>query len=325
MTVFDTPWWLEAAAKDRWELVRFELDSGHAASLPVFRGNRYGFQTITMPPLTRLLGPRFEGKMPSKAETARRLRQRLLDGVIDRLPPHLAFYQVFPPSDDDLLAFHFRGFEIAAHYTFRIEECSAPERLWRSMRDKTRNVIRRAEETFVCESNADVDAFVEFFFSNLRKRGKAPYLGYTPDVYRRVITAATEHDAGALLSARTASGQLVAGIALVWDAETMYYLLSTRDPDLAEAGAVSLLLWRALQMAGEKRVAFDFDGFPSANAGRFCAQFGGDLVTRWAVTKAPPLLRSFRELSDSFNASRKRNEPPLTAALALAVDAVTLP
>ena len=79
--------------------------------------------------------------------------------------------------------------------------------------------------------------------------------------------------------------------------EYAYYLLSTRDERLADNGAVSLLLWKALQLVGQRNCGFDFDGFYTNGTANFVRQFGAEVVPRWRVTRMPRLIYALREVA----------------------------
>jgi len=76
----------------------------------------------------------------------------------------------------------------------------------------------------------------------------------------------------------------------VWDQTAAYYLLTTRIPD-AHDGAVSLVLWEAIQDAAQRGLIFDFDGLVNKESFAFLSGFGGVLCPRYVVTRISPLER----------------------------------
>ena len=65
-----------------------------------------------------------------------------------------------------------------------------------------------------------------------------------------------------------------AGIYLVWDENTMYYLLGGGDPKYRNSGATSLLLWEAIKLASSKGLSFDFEGSMIEPVEKFVRGFG---------------------------------------------------
>ena len=260
-----------------------------------FLGQRY----IGMPPLTRTLGPTFTRVSPG-SELSDRAQFRLLRELIAKLPDIIGFDQTFDPQCNSLLAFQVSGFSIGVHYTFRLENCSDSGAIWKGMRDKTRNEIRRSEEYLRVVRSPDIATFVEFYETNLRRSGHSmiPERCYMKKILEAIVT----NNSGEPMLCFTAEGNLLAAIFVVWDDRYYYYLLSTRDERVAGNGALSLLVWNALQLAGQANLGFDFDGFKTYGSANFLRQFGGRAVPRWKVLRRSWLIRAallFRPLNEN--------------------------
>jgi hypothetical protein len=226
----------------------------------------------------------------ASAKLSDRIRFRLLSELIHKLPDVIGFRQRFDPQCDDLLAFQVTGFSIGVSYTYRFANCADTGAIWEGMRDKTRNAIRRSQDLLQVSRSLDVAEFVKFYEANLRRSG----ISIAPERERlqKILKAAVANEAGMSLLCRTASGEVAAAIFVVWDDQYCHYLLSARDERIACNGAVSLLLWEALQLAGQMNRGFDFDGFGAHGAANFVRQFGAHLVPRWTLLRAPRLVRA---------------------------------
>ena len=69
----------------------------------------------------------------------------------------------------------------------------------------------------------------------------------------------------------------------------MYYLLSTRVPDIGENGSTNLLIWSAIKRAHERGLLFDLDGVSTSGTARFLSGFGGVTRIRLIVKRASPV------------------------------------
>jgi len=214
----------------------------------------------------------------------------LLSELICKLPDVIGFRQWFDPECDDLLAFQISGFSIGVGYTYRYANCSDTGAIWEGMRDKTRNAIRRSQDHLQVSRSLDVAQFVELYETNLQDSG----ISMAPERERlqKMLKAAVANEAGISLLCRTACGEVPAAIFVVWDDRYCHYLLSTRNERITCNGAVSLLLWDALQLAGQMNRGFDFDGFGTHGAANFVRQFGASLVPRWTLLRASRLVRA---------------------------------
>jgi len=288
-TIYHNPWWLDAATDGKWQLITAGPTSGFIASMPMFIRRFLGQRYIGMPPLTRTLGPTFT-RVSVDAKLSDRVRFRLLSELIDKVPDAIGFRQALDPQCDDLLAFQVNGFSIGVGYTFRFANCSDTGAIWQGMRDKTRNVIRRSQDFLQVSRSLDVAEFVEFYEANLQRSGKS--MAPERERLQKILKATVANEAGMSLLCHTAGGEVAAAIFVVWDDQYCHYLLSTRDERIACNGAVSLLLWDALQLAGQMNRGFDFDGFNTHGTATFVRQFGARLVPRWTLLRAPRLVRA---------------------------------
>ena len=297
-TIFHEPWWLNAAAGDKWLEVRSELSSGQSACLNVFQTRKNGLPMLGMPPLTRTLGPHIAG-LEGKAETIRRMKMHLLDDIIKQLPRHMIFNQVFEPWETDALAFRLNGFSVNVEYTYRIEDCTNLDNIWSEMRDTMRRAIRKAEQRVAIECNVvDGAGFTDFYFSNLASGVCNPK--ETPFIYTRILNAARENGAAEILTARAPDGAVWAGIATIWDHRSMYYLLTSQNRTANDSGSVAMLIWQAIKNAAAKGLAFDFDGFGDRGTAMFLSQFGGTLHPRMRVSRMPKPLQGVLHLGPRF-------------------------
>jgi Acetyltransferase (GNAT) domain len=214
--------------------------------------------------------------------------------LIDKIPAGLIFDQVFDPAFSDTFTFCISGFSVEVKHTFRIPRCTDTEAVWKGMRSFTRRLIRKAHERFNVETTPNIDRFVEFYMHQQRKEGLDGYPGSVRAT--TILTAAVKNAAGTAMFCVNKNDQPVAGIFLVWDQSYMYYLLSARDRQLSDNGAISLLVWKAIQAAGQRNLGFDFDGYSTIGTAKFSFQFGAQAVPRWKVRRMHPYVRALEAI-----------------------------
>jgi Acetyltransferase (GNAT) domain len=255
---------------------------GAAGRWPFSVRRRWGLLVSVQPPLTRTLGPVLHlGGGGPIADFRRRLR--LTNTLISQLPRLHFFQQTFDPRIKEAVAFRTLGFDVDNAYTFRIDRNTTADQAWAQMTDKTRNVIRRADEQLDVGPMDDPHEFCTFYDANLAAAGRSNMYGAA--TMRRLTSTFTARGAGSLLGARSGNAGLVAAIALVRDAGTTYFLLSSRAPG-AHSGAISLLLWRAIRESLAAQRGFDFDGIASPSILQFLSGFGGILTSRLVVRRS---------------------------------------
>jgi lipid II:glycine glycyltransferase (peptidoglycan interpeptide bridge formation enzyme) len=300
-TVFQQEWWLDCVTDGHYSEVFFKSDNLIQGWLPYVTRKRWGYLVSEMPFLTHTLGPVI---LPGAgSETTEFLRHNTITReLLAQLPKLAHFRQVLSPDDTGALGFIECGFHIKVQFTF-IGDCTESDSVWKRMRDKTRNLIRRSEEKNIVQQAADAEEFLRFYADNCRHRNDANR--YEDPRTQRVLRQSIERDQGRIYLCRDrATGAASAGIAVVWDSRYMYFLMSTRHAK-ADSGAVSLLLWTAMQEAQRRGLNFDFDGVTTSGTYRFLSGFGGKLARRHVAEKFNPVYHSLDRMRASFYGNMK--------------------
>jgi lipid II:glycine glycyltransferase (peptidoglycan interpeptide bridge formation enzyme) len=305
--VFHEQWWLSATTAGRYSEVKFMQGDHLVGRLPFVITRKWGLHMVLMPPFTHVLGP---AVVSGKGKHQTRLMNRLsiVRSLIDQLPPFDCFKQAIDPTIDDGLAladglaFQDRSFQISPQYTFEIDcRSSTPEGIWEGMHFKVRQHIRRAEENCTVATVDDPHRFTGFYLDNLRKSRRRSNIQF--DQFPVLLSECCARKCGTVLVALLPNGTPVAMVYLVWGHGSMYYLLSTRAPDVTDNGATSLLIWSAIKKACELGLLFDFDGIATRGIARFYSGFGGQIKTRLIVTRGRPLYKVARHIKKTFSSA----------------------
>jgi hypothetical protein len=254
--------------------------------LPFVMRRRLGLWGIWTPPFTHFLGPAIDdGNGSCNSRFLRRLE--ITRELIQKLPS--SSWQCFRchRGTTDAIAFQEQSFKTYAQFTHEITPGTTQE-LWRRMRDKTRNVIRRAQERFtVCELD-DVEEFARVYETHLTSRHIHNTLDLT--TAKRVMRASLDRKQGRILAAKSATNEVVAANFCAWDHNSSYYVSCTRSEE-AGNGANSLLVWEAIQHAANKGLIFDFSGLGTRGSVLHYAGFGATVGTRFVAVRATGMGR----------------------------------
>jgi hypothetical protein len=287
-TIFHESWWLDKATAGRYRQVESSLGGVTVGRLPYVEFRETGLTSIGMPTLTHFLGPAID--LGPGNSTTRQLRGLSIAGDLVAALPKVSGGTWFKlhAGVTDTLAFQEAGFHTDVQFTTEVAP-DAEDVLWARMRDKTRNVIRRAQERFTIEEESDPDRFLAFYVNNLRERGLRN--SYDMPCVRSVIEECIRRRRGKLRVALDDHGSYNSAIFTVWDRKTHYYLMSTRSSD-AGNGATSMLLWDAIKDAAQNNHVFDFDGARHGADAKFFAGFGGTFRPRYWVWRSSPMHRA---------------------------------
>jgi hypothetical protein len=292
-TIFHETWWLDIAGQDRCGEIVALSDGKVLGRLPYLCKTMWGWHPqLIMPTFTHVLGPALAPEI-SKSTSARSIKSfSVTSALIAQLPKASHVYFALHRGITDTLAFQAAGFSTRVNFTVEILPDS-PEALWRQLRDKTRNIIRRAQERLSVIDLCDPRGFVDFYQENLDDRGLKSY--YEPNVCWQLVSECLRRGAGRVLAAIDTAGAIQACVWTVWDHEVEYYYLSTRRLGSMN-GATSLLIWTAIEHAAVNGLTFDMDGVNSNNH-LLTTGFGGTIRPRYVVWRTAPAFQAAKYLA----------------------------
>lgn len=276
--IFSQPWWLDiTAGPSGWDVALVEKGGRVVGSMPFATRKRFGFCVSTQPQLTQCLGPWLRG---SDAKMAKRLaaEKDVMYALIDQLPSFAYFSQNWHRSLTNWLPFYWRGFRQTTKYTYVLPDLRDEETLWAGLDQSIRTDIRKATGRFGLRvrDDLDIDDFLPLNNMVFSRQGKqAPY---SDDLLRRLDAACKARDRRMILIAEDDQGRRHAGVYVVWDSTSAYYLMGGGDPALRGSGATSLCLWNAITRASGLTNTFDFEGSMMEPIERFVRSFGAEQV-----------------------------------------------
>ena len=290
--VFHEPWWLAIASDGGVREARVDSGGAVVGRLPYVVTRRAGVLSVVgMPALNHVLGPAVAPQFTG-TNFPRTTRQiAIVRELLAQLPraAHVSFR--LHPDTETTLPFDAAGFLSRVYFSVDIAPAAAAA-LWAGMRDKTRNVIRRAEERLCVTAIDDPARFLDFYADTLRARRVRNQ--YDRAIAGRLLAECIRRDAGRILMATDPAGTPHAAVATVWDRRRAYYFMSARTAGSMN-GAVSLLIWTALRHAAARNLIFDMDGI---HVGRdqlpnllLATGFGGTVRPRFSVRRSAALLR----------------------------------
>lgn len=281
--IFLQPWWLEAVAPGRWDYVIVRRGGDIAAAMPYVAKQWLGWTFVEGPEKTPYLGPWLRS---STAKYANRLAEEkdLMNELIDALPRLGAFHQTFHPGITNWLPFFWRGFQQTTLYTYRIDDPSDTDALWRETTEGVRTDIKKARKQVTIEADGDFGALMELRRKTWQRQGRD--IPHSNEEMRALHRACQQHDCCQVLLARGSDGQLHAGAYFVWDQSSLYYYTSGADPALRGSGAGALLVWAGIDLAARLGLRFDFEGSMQEPIERFFRSFGARQVPYFALSQA---------------------------------------
>jgi len=223
-----------------------------------------------------------------KQHTKISFEHRVINALFDQLPKHDFYYQQFLPSFKNWMPLYWRGYTQSTRYTFRISTQNDRESKWSNLKSTVRTNIRKAETIFkVSQSN-----FGDFW-DNLESsyNGRKKSNPFRKEVLHNIFKALYPQEKCQLLVAFDNETQIIeAGIMLVKDQKSCYYICGFFNEESKNKHPFSLLLWEAIKTTD--REIFDFEGSMIKEIESFFRTFGGVLTPHYKIWKTRnPILK----------------------------------
>lgn len=280
LPIFMQPWWMDAVcAGKEWDVILVHQDGRIIAAMPYLIRKKWGglLRFILMPPQTQINGVWME--LGADAPYVAREIAKQIDALkIDY------YYQQFPHHSPIPRLLGEQGFMVKERVTYRIEDVSDMETIVRHMsKNKTRQLKHAEEQGLTIDRNVDAEQFYRMHKQLLERRGKN--IRYSREFLLVLERKTRRLGQSQILIVRNREGEACAGVYLVWDPKSMYYLIPFFNSDHKDSGAGTLIALEAIKLAHEKGLHFDFEGSMVHSIANHYRQMGGDPTIYCSVEK----------------------------------------
>lgn len=269
--IFSQYWWLDSVSDD-WDVILCEKNNNIIASMPFISKKLFIFNISVMPKLTKNLGPYITYPDDQKYESKLSYEKEILNELINKLPNYSFFFQNFNYGITNWLPFCWAGFKQTTAYSYRLEDISNLDLLFKNFKSSIRREIRKAEKQVNILESDDLERFYRLNKLTFERQNKK--IPYKLELVEKVDNACKERNCRRIWIAADNQGRDHASIYIIWDKNTAYYLMGGGEPDLRTSGATSLLMWNAIKFASTVTKSFDFEGSMIEPVERFFRSFG---------------------------------------------------
>lgn len=277
LPIFMQPWWLDAVCAGKlWDvLLSHDAEGEIRGALPYLLRKKWWLRWIVMPQETQIGGLWLSGGADTEA-VCRDIAAQLAD-------MKLAYYYQHYPIDSPAPAFMAAlGFQRKERITYRIEDTADTEQIASLFSKNKKRQIQKAA-TLHAQRGMDAETFYRLHREFLETQRKA--ISYTREFLLVLDRKARRNDRAEIISIHSETGEVYAAAYLVWDKQSMYYLIPCYNPLYKDSGAGALLVLEALKLAREKGVSFDFEGSMVRGIANHYRQFGSKKTTYYSVEK----------------------------------------
>jgi len=275
-------WWLEAVcAGKKWDvMLSYDAQQNVRAALPYLWNERLKMKYILMPQQTQIGGVWVK---PEYVNSASVLQEIAADfqSELDHLK--LAYYyQHFPLNSKMPDVFAQLGFKVKNRITYRIEDLSDLDAV---IDHFSKNKKRQLQKALSATVDFDLDAEKFYYFHQNCLLERKKQISYSREFFLVLYEKCVEHHQGQIIAVRGPEGQLQAAAFLVWDNNSLYYLIPTYSEAEKDSGASARLVLESIKFARNVSKAFDFEGSMISGVANHYKQFGSEAVAYKSVEK----------------------------------------
>jgi hypothetical protein len=273
--IFSKSWWMDAVCgEDNWDVILVEKSEKIIASMPYTITHNRLFKGVSMPLLTQKNGIWIS--YPDKQKYTSRLNYEkdAVNQIIEKLELlNLDFYvQNYDYNFINWLPLYWKGYNQTTRYTYVISDLSNIDKIYQEIDGKIRTQIKKAEKIVSVKEDCSIEAFYNLVSMTFRRQNMS--MPYPFELVKRIDKACLDNRCRKILYAEDEEGRIHAAIYLIWDDNSMYYLMGGANPDLRNSEATTLLLWNAINFASTFINKFDFEGSMIESIERFFRAFG---------------------------------------------------
>lgn len=275
--VFSQPWWMDAACgEENWDVYVVEKGGAPVAALPYYIENRNGYRIITKAKNTQNNGIIISYPGEQKYVTKLGYEEKIINEIIDFIEQLGIdkYEQQYHYNFENWLPFFWRNYEGMVRYTYVIEDTSDMEKVQENYDSNMRKNLRKAQKyVHLKQEEISMEEFFEINKMSFERQGRE--IPYSLEFVKNIYSSGKAHNAVKIMAAEDSSGNVHSVALLVWDAESVYYLLNGTDPLYKDMQANCFLIHESIKLAGSMGKKFDFEGSVIKAIEKSFRQYGG--------------------------------------------------
>lgn len=302
--IFSEPWWLDiTSGSNNWDVIMVEKGGLIQGVMPYsFKDCKRKDINITQAILTPRNGIILNYPKKQKATSKVSFERKVIRELITKLEElNLGSYnQNYGYNFKNWLPLYWNGFKQTSRYSYCIEHNSG----WNEsdIDSVTRNLIRKAEKFVYVTEEISIEDFYKINSMTYSRKGmKVPY---SLELIKQLDNECSNRNCRKILSAKDDKGNIHAAIYLVWDNNSVYYIMGGVNTEFKTTNATSLLLLNAIKFALSNNLNFDFEGSMIESIEKFFSSFGANRIEYYNISKTYK-LDARRIISDIINSSEK--------------------
>ena len=279
--IFFQDWWLDCVCgAEHWESLCYYQDPNIVAIMPYHTKKQGFFKYVTMPVLTKFMGPYFIKQLSEKK------KQSILMKMLSELPDFHGFTQTLHYQVTNWLPYRWEGFTQTNYYSYQLTDISNIEQTWQRIdADYRNNKMSKAISQTSIGEDLDFESFYDVTLQPFIRQGiSCPYSKVQlHEIYKLVY----RRQCGKCFYAKGNDGSVLAAVMIIWDKDRCYLLLAGENEMARNQGVGIYTIWKSIEYASQvlHLTTFDFLGGMAENLERTRRQFGADQIPYFLVER----------------------------------------
>lgn len=259
--IFSQPWWMDAVCGEaNWDVWLYQSGGETYAALPYFIKTDGALKVITKAILTQNNGLIIKYPIGQKQCGRLAFEEKIMNAAMDFIESLEIdrYEQQFHYSVTNYLPFFWRRYRAMPRYTYVIEDTSDFQFVESNFTSNVRKNVNKAKGFVTVSNSEDIGLFFEINRMSFLRQGVE--IPYSYEVLSGLHNACKEHNCGKMLFAMDEIGNIHSVAYLVWDDQSVYYLLNGTNPEFKSSQANSYLIEQSILLASRMGKRFDFEG-----------------------------------------------------------------
>lgn len=288
-------WWMEGVcAGKHWDVIlSFDHENNIRAAMPFLYNQKCKLKYVLMPQQTQIGGvwvkPEYNNSQSILQDIAQEFNQKIEELGL------AYYYQHYPLNSKIAPLMQQFDFKVSDRVTYRINDLSNLDEIIEKFSKNKKRQLQKALSSTV-DMDLLPDQFYAFHQQCLAQKHKE--ISYSREFFLVIYEKAINRHQGQIIAIRGPENQLQAAAFLVWDNQTLYYLIPTYSEAEKASGASARLVLESIRLAKEKTQSFDFEGSIDRGIANHYKQFGSEPTPYCSVEK---YYKQIFRLANAYN------------------------
>lgn len=274
--LFSQYWWMNAVCKENeWDVFFVGDEKNTIAAMPYYITIRDNKKIITKAKLTQNNGIWIKYPSVQKISSKLDYEEKIINKVCDFIESLSLdkYEQQYHYRFTNWLPFFWRYYKEITRYTYVIENTTNMEKVREEYSSKIRNKINNAKKVLKVYESENLEKF--YFVNKLSFDRQEIEIPYSFEFFKNLYKACKEKECVKLIFAEDTEGNIHSVAMIVWDEDSVYYLLNGTNPEFKKYQGNALLIDRSIEIAHELGKKFDFEGSVIKGIEQSFRQYGG--------------------------------------------------